>query len=158
MTAPSRTAAIGSTRVARIAGRRLASSAISVPTPRLTTIVRVEKTSPLLGSSMPVASRSAVRPTAIAEPQEEPDDRADDADGDRLEHDRPEHLTPRGAERAQGRELAHPLRDRDRERVGDHEAADEQRDAAEAEQEVLDDVQAVLRVRRCRRPPVRSRS
>ena len=116
---------------------------MSVPTPRLTRIVRVEKTSPLLGRSTPVDSRSAVSPDRDAEPQEEPDDRADDADGDRLQHRR-QHLTPRGAERAQGRELAHPLRNRDRERVGDHEAADEERDAAEAEQEVLDDVQAFL--------------
>ena len=68
------------------------------------------------------------------------------ADHERLEHDGQEHLTPGGAERAQRGELAHPLRDRDRERVGDHEAADEQRDPAEAEQEVLDEVQTGLRV------------
>ena len=61
-------------------------------------------------------------------------------------HDRAEHLTPRGAEGAQRGELTHALGDGDRERVGDHEAADEQRDAAEAEQEVLEDVHALLRV------------
>ena len=72
ITAPSRTAAIGSIRVARNAGRRLASSAISVPTARLTTIVRVVKTIPPLGSSKPVASRSCLRPIAIASPRKSP--------------------------------------------------------------------------------------
>ena len=62
----------------------------------------------------------------------------------RLEDDRAEHLPPRGAQRPQRGELPHPLRDRDRERVGDDEAADEERDAGEAEQGVLDDVQPVL--------------
>ena len=72
MTAPSRTAAIGSIRVARIAGRRLASTAIRVPMPRLTTIVRIEKTSPPLGRSMPSDSRSDIRPTAIPSPRKSP--------------------------------------------------------------------------------------
>ena len=57
-----------------------------------------------------------------------------------------QHLTPRGAERAQRRELAHALSDRDRERVRDHEATDEEREAAEPEQEVLDEAQAILRL------------
>ena len=75
---------------------------------------------------------------------------------DRLEHDRAEHLAPRGAERAQRGELTHPLGDRDRERVGDHEAADEERDAAEAEQDVLEDAQPILRLLAVRRPPAPS--
>ena len=57
----------------------------------------------------------------------------------------------RRAERAQRRQLARPLRDRDRERVEDHERADEERDAAEAEQEVAEDVDELARPRR--RPP-----
>ncbi len=73
---------------------------------------------------------------------------------ERLEHDRAQHLPPRGAERPQRGELAHPLRDRDRERVGDHEAADEQRDPAEAEQEVLDELRCPsLTSSCCPRPP-----
>src|SRR5262249_931306 len=78
--------------------------------------------------------------------EEEPDDRADQADHARLQHDRAEHLAPGGAERAQGRQLAQPLRDRDRERVGDHEAADEQGDPGKAEQDVPDRLHARLRV------------
>ena len=45
------------------------------------------------------------------------------------------------ASRVRSAASSHPLCDRDRKRVGDHEAADEQRDSAEAEQEVLDDTQ-----------------
>ena len=62
-----------------------------------------------------------------------------EADHERLEDHRPEHLPPRRAERAQGGELPRPLRDRDRERVEDDERADEERDAGEREQEVADD-------------------
>src|SRR5689334_1428478 len=46
---------MGSMWVALIAGRRLASSAMPVPTVRLTTIVRVAKTRPVSGRSTPVA-------------------------------------------------------------------------------------------------------
>ena len=42
--APSRTAAIGGTRVARMAGKRPATSVTSVPTSNETTTVRVAKT------------------------------------------------------------------------------------------------------------------
>ena len=48
--APSRTAAIGSTRVARIAGRRLASTVTTTPTRMATMIVRALTTVPVLGS------------------------------------------------------------------------------------------------------------
>ena len=44
--APSRTAAIGGTRVARIAGLRLAMSVTRIPTSSETTIVRVSSRSP----------------------------------------------------------------------------------------------------------------
>ena len=71
-TAPSRTAAMGGTRVARSAGRRLASSAMSVPTRRLTTIVRVAKTRPPLGRSIPIAFISSLSPTASASPRKRP--------------------------------------------------------------------------------------
>ena len=127
--APSRTAAIGGTRVARSAGRRLAISVTRIPTSSETTIVRVSKRRPLFGSVKPTASKSLKRPFASAEPEEEPDRprRATPID-ERFEDDRPEHLPARGAERPERRELARPLRDRDRERVRDHEAADEERD------------------------------
>ena len=137
--APSRTAAIGGTLVARIAGKRPATSVTSVPTSSETTIVRVAKTVSVCGSSRLSALKSSFRPTASPRPLNEPDDRRAEADHERLEDHRPEHLAPRRAERAQGRELPHPLRDRDRERVEDDERADEERDAGEREQEVADD-------------------
>ena len=57
-----------------------------------------------------------------------------------LEDDAREHLAAGSAERAQQRELAGALGHRDRERVEDDERADEQGDAAEREQDRLDDV------------------
>ena len=52
-----------------------------------------------------------------------------------LDHDRAEHLPPRGAQGSQGRELAGALGDGDGDGVEDDERADEQRDAAEHQQE-----------------------
>ena len=82
--------------------------------------------------------------------------RGERPDDERLDDDRAEHLAPRRAERAQRRELARPLRDRDRERVRDHEAADEERDAAEREQELLQERDERVRVRRVLLSPARS--
>ena len=70
--APSRTAAIGGTRVARIAGRRLARSVTRIPTNSETTIVRVSKTRPLLGSVKPTASKSLKSPFASRSPMNRP--------------------------------------------------------------------------------------
>ena len=70
--APSRTAAIGGTRVARHAGRRLATSVTRTPTSRPTTIVRVRNTSPLLGSVSPTASKILNRPVATPRPRNSP--------------------------------------------------------------------------------------
>ena len=84
-------------------------------------------------------------PLREREPEEEPDHRGDEAHDERLEHDRPAHLPPRGAERPQRRELARPLGDRDRQRVDDHERADEQRDHAEREQEVAQEGDELVR-------------
>src|SRR4051794_13772538 len=47
------------------------------------------------------------------EPEEKPDERGDQADDRALEHHGTQHLTPRGAERAQRGELARALRDGD---------------------------------------------
>jgi hypothetical protein len=72
--------------------------------------------------------------------EEEPDDRRECADDQPLDHDRTEYLPPGRADRPERRELAHALRDRDRERVEDDERADEERDAREGEQEVADEL------------------
>ena len=60
--APSRTAAIGGTRVARRAGRMLAISVTTVPSSSETTIVRVAMTVPDFGRSAPSATNRALRP------------------------------------------------------------------------------------------------
>ena len=86
-----------------------------------------------------------VEPLRQREAEQEPDQRGEQADCERFEQHRPQHLAPRRAERAQRRELARALGDGDRERVGDHEAADEQGDPAEGEQEVPEDVEETVR-------------
>ena len=137
--APSRTAAIGGTRVARRAGKKLAISVTTMPSasddddrPRL-------EEEPVVGQREADGVEQREQPLREGEPEEQPDDRREDAHHERLEHDRRANLAPRGSERAQRRELARPLRDRDRERVHDHERADEQRDQPECEQEVAEE-------------------
>ena len=71
-TEPSRTAAIGGTRVARRAGRTLATRVTSVPTRSDTTIVRVEKTVAPCGRSIPIATNIAFKPFARASPRKSP--------------------------------------------------------------------------------------
>ena len=137
--APSRTAAIGGTCVARIAGKRPATSVTIVPTSSETTIVRVAKTVSVCGSSRFERLEELVQPDRERETAEQADDRGAQADHERFEDHGAQHLTPRRAERAQGGELPRALRDRDRERVEDHERPDEERDPREREQEVADD-------------------
>ena len=101
-----------------------------------------------------VREREADRVEELEEPLrereagEEADDRRERSDDERLDHDRAEHLPPRAAERPDGRELARALGDRDRERVRDHEAADEECDAREGEQEALQERDELVRVGR----------
>ena len=70
--APSRTAAIGGTRVARIAGRRLAISVTMTPTIIETITVRVAKMMPLFGSVKPTALNSLKSPFARPSPRNSP--------------------------------------------------------------------------------------
>ena len=70
--APSRTAAIGGTRVARIAGKRPAISVTSVPTTNETTIVRVAKTVSVCGRSKFSDLNRAFSPTASPRPLKSP--------------------------------------------------------------------------------------
>ena len=138
-TEPSRTAAIGGTRVARRAGRMLATSVTSVPTSSETITVRVAKIVWPCGRSIPKVTKSAFSTFARPSPRNSPMSEPSDADHERLDNDRPEDLAAGGAQRAQRRELAHPLSDRDRERVRDHERADEERDPGECQQDVLEE-------------------
>ncbi len=70
--APSRTAAIGGTRVARRAGRSAASIVITTPTSSETTIVRVANTVAACGRSIPKETNSALRPFASPSPRKSP--------------------------------------------------------------------------------------
>ena len=121
-------------------------------------IVRVWSSRPLFGSVNPTCSNSQKSPFASASAADETDDRGEDADHERLDEHGAQDLPARGADRPHGGELPRALRDRDRERVRDHERADEERDAAEGEQEALEEAEERLRVARVFRRPGRARS
>ncbi len=70
--APSRTAAIGGTRVARTAGRRLATSVTMMPTSSEMITVRVPKMIPVFGSVKPIAVKNLNRPFASKSPRKRP--------------------------------------------------------------------------------------
>ena len=114
-----------------------------IPIASETTIVRVSTTGDLAGSPTPIASNSALMPSAKARPPTRPRMAPIGADQQRLEDDRGEDLAARGAERAQQPELAHPLGDGDREGVEDQEGADEQRHAGEDQQRHLQEAEVV---------------
>ena len=145
--APSRTAAIGGTRVARRAGTKPATSVIATPATRLTTTVRAAKTVPVDREVEPERAQAPrSRPFASPSPSEEAGDGGGEPDHERLQDDGAEHLPAGGPDRPQGRELPHPLGDGDRQGVEDHERPDEERDPAEREQEVADELREVLDV------------
>ena len=83
--APSRTAAIGGTRVARSAGKKLAISVTMIPSASETTTVRASRRRPLFGSVNPTASNSQKRPFARPSPRKSPTIEASDAHHERLE-------------------------------------------------------------------------
>ena len=70
--APSRTAAIGGTRVARIAGRSAAIMVIKIPTTSETTMVRVANTVAACGRSIPKETKSEFSPFARPSPRNSP--------------------------------------------------------------------------------------
>ncbi len=144
--APSRTAAIGGTRVALIAGRRLAIRVTTTPTTTLTMIVRVANTVSPFGNSSPIPTKSAFRAFAIASPRKRPTSEARSPTTSASSMTLPSTCRRELPMRAQGRELTHTLGDRDRERVRDHEGADEQGEDAEGEQELLEDSERLLHV------------
>ena len=73
-------------------------------------------------------------------PKPNADDRGDGTDDERLAHHGAEDLPTRGANRAQHREFARALGDRNRERVVDDERADQHSDARKGEQGVANDL------------------
>jgi hypothetical protein len=70
--APSRTAAIGATRVARIAGARPARTVTTMPTASEATTVRGASTRSACGSSSPSAPNNALSPRARPAPRASP--------------------------------------------------------------------------------------
>jgi hypothetical protein len=79
-----------------------------------------------------------------AQPQQQAERGADDADDERLEQHRPRHLPAAGAERPEQRHLLRALRHQDRERVEDEEHADEQRDRGEHQEERVEEAEPLL--------------
>ncbi len=119
--ATSRIAAIGGMRAACRAGTTADKMVTTVPTimPMITALGRT--TTPLPGISSPIALIAALMPTDERDAGHDADRRRDQADDDRLPDHRREHLRPAGADRAQERHLAQPLRHHDRKRVVDDE-------------------------------------
>ena len=107
-----------------------------VPSASETMTVRGANTVAASGRSTPERGEQGDHALGDPDAGEEPDQRRQQADHQALGDDRAHDLLARGAERPQRRELARALGDRDRQGVEDHERADEQCDAAEAEQEV----------------------
>ena len=104
-------------------------------------IVRVLNTVDAWGRSIPNETSSELSPLASSSPRNSPMIEASVPITNASSITEREHLAAGRAERAQRRQLARALGDRDRQGVGDHEAPDEQRDPAEREQEVLEDVE-----------------
>ena len=80
------------------------------------------------------------------EAEEEADDRCDNAHDESLHDHRAEDLAVRRADRPERRELPRALGDRDRQRVGDDERADEERDPSEREEEGPEEGDELVRV------------
>ena len=143
----SRMASTGSTCVARRAGMTPETSVAITPTRSPTMMVRGATTVDVPGSSRPKPAIRLRRAGRQQQAAEDADDGGQHADHRGLDHDRAEDLAPRRAERPQQRELARALRDGDRERVEDQEAADEHGDAGEDEQGDLDEAERLADVR-----------
>ena len=132
----------------RYAGQSEASRVTMMPMASETTTVRVAKTVPVFGRSIPTAEKSASIPFASSRPRKSPTSDASTPITSDSSSTEQEHLLPRRADRAQRRQLARPLGDRDRERVHDHERADEEGDEPEREQELLQEREEGRRVAR----------
>ena len=144
--APSRTAAIGGTRVARMAGKIPARTRDEGSCDQADDDRACPEDRPCLREIEPEGGEDGVQALGETEAEEQPDDRGDEADHERLEDHRAEDLPPRRTDRPQRRELADSLGDRDRQRIEDDEGADEECDAAEREEEVPDELREPLDV------------
>ena len=143
---PSRTAAIGGTRVARLAGSDAREQRDDrAQEERDDDRARLDDR-PGVGEVDAERDEQGVHALGDADAEDQPDERGQQADHEAFDLHRAQDLLARGAEGPQGGELAGPLGDRDRQGVEDHERAHEQRDAAEAEQEDPDEAEALVRL------------
>ena len=116
--------ATGATRAARRAGRIDDSDRDDRARRRTqTTIVRGSSWSDVLGRSIPNAESSPFSPSGDRDPGDEAERRRDEADQERLDHHRRQHLPSARTDRPQQRQLPRALRHDDRERVEDDERA-----------------------------------
>jgi hypothetical protein len=98
ISAPSRIAETGETRVARSAGPRPASTVTTMPTASETTSVRVLNTVLVDGRSMPFGREHAADQLGEADSGGNADHRGDRSDHERLDHDGAQDLAPGGTE------------------------------------------------------------
>ena len=94
------------------------------------------------GTPKPGNAQSSTLPEP--DPRDEADDRRDEPHHERLEQHRADDLSPLAPIARSRPELPRALGDQDRERVEDDEATDEQTDAGEAEQQVVEDRQELV--------------
>ncbi len=148
----SRSAATGAIFVARRAGIIAASTVASVPTSRLTTIVRVATHHPVRGQLRADRGEQGVQALREHDADADAGGGREQADRQRLQQHRAAHLAAGGADHPQQPELLRALGDGDRERVEDRERADEHGDGREREQDRAQD--AHERVEGAEREPV----
>ena len=139
----SRSAWTGAIRPVRRAGSQAATIVTMIPVAYAATGVRGARMSGWSARSRPNVATRAPDPHREHETEAEPERRADDADDERLELDRADHLSLGGPQGAQQRQLAAALGDQDREGVDDDVAAHHQRDPGEDQQEGGEEVDAV---------------
>ena len=136
----------GSTRTVRRVGSQAATRVTTTPTasPPAYQTGETEASPSRASGQRPLTSATTPWPSAV--PTSNASDGRTDADRQRLDADRAEHLPPGRADAPQQREVALPLREQDGERVGDDQDRDEQRDRGEEQQHDRQHVDLVVRL------------
>ena len=147
-----RSAASGATLVADRVGSQAAASVTSVPTANAVPV----HTGSSAAGPMSVNQRrtSATSPAPARAPTATPSGGGRQPEREGLEPDRAAQLAAGDAHAAQQREVAHPLGEEDRERVGDDQHAHEEGDDHEEQRHDRDDVHAAGDLRLARGDPV----
>ena len=130
-TAASVSAWVGGTRAARRPAASTASSAAATPPPTAAAIGSQPALTVRSGGAMPWRTSPSASARPSIDPGPEPGRRADQADDRRLPRDHAADLAGRRGHRAQERDLALALLDRQAHRAGHDEDRDEQRQPAE---------------------------